>query len=128
MNKYPDDSICFKMTGAQYLMVNPCELLYLEADREVSHIFLTNGERLTTANHLGHYKPTLMSKYGFLAISKSLLVNKIHIVRYNTRERLLQVRGGKELTVANSKKDGISMFFRQLERRWEQTNVDSIDE
>lgn len=122
MQKRPlsEDKLCFKQPGSQFFLVNRQELLYIEADREICHLNLANGERLPITSHLGFYKSALLEKHGFMEVSKSVLVNPAHLVRYKVRERLLQVSNGQEVVVAKSKKDAVNAFFQERYQQWEQ--------
>jgi DNA-binding LytR/AlgR family response regulator len=118
-DKHSDGRLCFKLPSAQYLILNRDELMYVEADREICHLNLANGERLSVTNHLGYYKQVLIEQFGFMEVSKSVIVNANHIIRYKTRERLLQLSGGQEVTVSNSRKEELAAFFKEMYQQWE---------
>ncbi|MCC7246435.1 MAG: LytTR family transcriptional regulator DNA-binding domain-containing protein [Saprospiraceae bacterium] len=122
-----DDTLCFKLTGGQYLLLEVQDLLYIEADREISYLNLVNGDRIATAHHLGYYKFVLLSRFGFLEASKSVLVNTTHVVRYRMKERTLQLTSGADVVVANSKKEMVSEIFKKMCQRWEAGKTDVTD-
>lgn len=105
--------LCFQLPGTQFLLVNVEDVMFMEANREISYLNVQGKERVSVISHLGYYKPALVEQYGFIVISKSVIVNCSHIVRYNPKERLLMLSDGTELVVANSQKRSIMAFFRQ---------------
>ncbi|MCC7245684.1 MAG: LytTR family transcriptional regulator [Saprospiraceae bacterium] len=106
--------LCFQLPGIQFLLVKVEEVVFIEANREISYLNVQGKEKVSVISHLGYYKPTLVEHYGFIVISKSVIVNSRHIVRYHPKERLLLLSDGTELMVANSQKRSIMAFFRQI--------------
>lgn len=108
------------MVGSHYLILNTEEVLFVEADRQVCHLHLTNGNRMIAARHLGYYKSNLIQDYCFVELSKSLLVNAIHLQKYSPRERIIQLSSGKTLPVAKTRQEALNRIFRQLHDGWRQ--------
>ncbi|MCC7506009.1 MAG: LytTR family transcriptional regulator DNA-binding domain-containing protein [Saprospiraceae bacterium] len=112
------DKICIQLIGSQFVLLPCSEVLYLEANRQVCHIMLTDGGRLTASRHLGFYKTGLLRDYRFVEVSKSMLINAQHIRRFSPRERLIQLTTGISLPVAKSKQEPLSRLFRDWHEAW----------
>lgn len=117
-----DSKLCFQLVGSQYILLNPSHVLFLEADRQVCEINLTDGSKLVASRHLGYYKEELIRKFNFLETSKSFLINPIHIMRYAPRERVIQLYTGQSVPVAKSRHEEINKIFRQMHERWKSEN------
>ncbi|MFN0034176.1 MAG: LytTR family transcriptional regulator DNA-binding domain-containing protein [Saprospiraceae bacterium] len=105
--------ICFQLTGAQFVLLDSKEILSVEADGQVCYISLLDGNRLTVARHLGYYKNSLMQRYRFVEVSKSVLVNAHHIYRYSHREQLLTLTTGKTFSPSKSKSIALNQLFQK---------------
>ena len=114
--------ICIQMIGGNYLILNNVEVLFIEADRQVCHLNLINGNRHTAVRHLGYYKQGLIEQYGFIELSKSILVNTIHLQKYSPRERNIQLTSGQILPVAKTRQEVLNKLFRQMHDCWKYDN------
>ncbi len=110
--------LCFQLVGANYILLSPSEILFLEADRQVCNINLSDGSRLVAVRHLGYYKKELLGNFNFLELSKSILVNALHITKYSPRERLVVLYSGHSLSVAKSRQENLNKMFRDLHDYW----------
>lgn len=111
--------MCFQLVGAQYIVLSPMDVLSVEADGQVCLLELADGNRITAARHLGYYKAGLIQKFQFIEISKSLLINMFHIVRYVPRERTIQLSSGQVVSVSKSKQEVLNKVFKDLHNLWE---------
>lgn len=89
--------IAFQLKDGIVEMLHINDIIYLQADGIISHIFLTNGKQLTTNKNLGYYKDILINDFYFKQISNSLIVNSEYIKRYNHRELTLYLTDGNIL-------------------------------
>ncbi|GEM_PF-1761393 len=112
--------LCFQLIGSQYVLLDPSEVLFLEADRQVCHISLADGNKLVAVRHLGYYKQELLQSFQFIELSKSLLINVLHIAKYLPRDRNVQLSSGQTLTVAKSRQEALNKIFRDMHDRWKQ--------
>ncbi len=119
--------LCFQLIGSQYVLLNPSEVLFLEADRQVCHIALADGNKLVAVRHLGYYKPELVQNFQFVELSKSLVINIVHITKYLPRERNVQLSSGQILTVAKSRQETLNKIFRDLHNRWKQEDKEESE-
>lgn len=114
--------LCFQLVGANYVLINPSAVLFLEADRQVCNINLTDGSRMVAVRHLGYYKKELLQTFQFLELSKSHMVNAAHVVKYSPRDRVVQLSSGHTLPVAKSRQEYLNKLFRQLHDQWAGTS------
>lgn len=128
-NKYLEtwvgSKMCFQLVGAQYIVLSPMEVLSVEADGQVCLLTLADGNRITAARHLGFYKPGLIQNFQFIELSKSLLINLFHIVRYVPRERTIQLSSGQVVSVSKSKQEILNKIFKDLHNLWEMNTSDT---
>lgn len=123
INKYLEtwvgSKMCFQLVGAQYIVLSPMEVLSVEADGQVCLLTLADGNRITAARHLGYYKAGLIQNFQFIEVSKSLLINVFHIVKYAPRERTIQLSSGQVVSVSKSKQEVLNKVFKDLHNLWE---------
>ncbi len=112
------NKLCFQLIGSQYVLLDPIEILYLEADRQVCNILLADSNRLVAVRHLGYYKKTIVLNFGFLELSKSLLINPVHMVKYTPRERIVHLVSGHALPVSKTRQEVLNKAFRALHDQW----------
>jgi DNA-binding LytR/AlgR family response regulator len=122
-----ENKLCFQLIGSQYILLTPIEVLYLEADRQVCNIALADGTRIVAVRHLGYYKKELLQNFRFLELSKSILVNAAHLVKYSPRERMVHLGSGHALPVSKTRQEVLNKTFRQLHDNWLQ-GLDTSDD
>jgi len=110
--------LCFQLIGAQYILIEPLDILFLEADRQVCHINLLDGNKLVAVKHLGYYKKKMLEQFGFIELSKSVLINTVHITKYSPRDRIVHLASGQGLTVAKTRQEKLNKVFRELHEQW----------
>lgn len=106
--------ICVQLVGNQYVLLDQLEVMLAEADKQLCRITLSDGSKLTAGRHLGYYKKNLVDKYGFIEISRSILVNAGYIRKYHPKERLMYLSDGTEVVVAKGKQELMNQFFRRM--------------
>jgi two-component system LytT family response regulator len=77
------------------------EILYFEADQNMSKVKLVSGQTLRSVKHLGHYLELLYGHQEFIQISKSCLVNRVHLKQYNQRNKTLTLNNGESLIASH---------------------------
>jgi len=77
------------------------EIVYIEADKNMSKVKLLSGQTLRSVKHLGHYLELLHAHWEFIQISKSCLVNKNHLKQYNQRNKTLVLNNGESLVASH---------------------------
>ncbi len=93
------------MEGFDIVRAN--EILYCEANDNFTCFFFKNGNRSMICRSLKFYDQVL-EPLGFCRIHRSFLVNLDTVVRYNKgKGGSVILENGKELLVANSRKEGL---------------------
>lgn len=77
------------------------EIVYIQADENMAKVKLVNNKTLRSVKHLGYYIELLYGHGEFVQISKSLLVNTIHLKQYNHREKSLILKNGETLIASH---------------------------
>ena len=89
--------IAFHLAKGIVEFVEVENIIYLEADTQVTYIFLKNGEKLTAMRNLGHYSKLLLTDYDFFPISNKHLVHLAYVTRYNHSELTVRLTNGEHL-------------------------------
>jgi len=91
---YP--KIAFQLPQSSIRLVSARDILYLEADGVVTNVIL-NNDKFTTVKNIGFYKNELIESYDFLPISKSIIVNTIHVRNFIPKNQKVILENGVEL-------------------------------
>lgn len=93
------------------------EILYLEGDTSVTHIFYmratsTSTERITATGNIGTFE-TALPRHTFMRTHNSYIVNIDHIIRYEqiSRTGLVHLIEGSSIPVAVQRLDAFRQFF-----------------
>lgn len=87
------------------------EMVYLQGDRNYTKIVTKDGKPLLSSFNLGWFEH-LLSKEGFLRISKSHIINLLYAVRYTKGEGGSVVMvNGELLPIAVNKRDELKKHF-----------------
>lgn len=111
------------------------QIVYLEAEKEITHFIFKNGSEVIAARNLGQYDQLLVNNHRFFSISNSILINLDELDSYDHSEKIVIMsnqkrlyasrRGGQDLKNYIHKKAGsqehlsITLFdtFKQLFRK-----------
>jgi two-component system, LytTR family, response regulator len=80
-------------TRCGFLLIDPGEIIYCQADGNYTVIHLTGGRKETVSCNLGRLEESLPDN-GFFRISRSVLVNLDFLVRLNTRSGTCTLEAG----------------------------------
>ena len=86
----------FVKTGTSIRRISSGEILYLQCEGNVTHLFLLDGTELVCVRLLKLFEEDL-SDAGFIRISHNMMVNlgEVQDIRYvNTRKRQVVLTGG----------------------------------
>lgn len=89
------------INGVQYVMLE--EVVRLQAERNYTRIFFTNGKNFLSSKTLAEYEKLLRNN-GFLRVHRSHLVSRSHIAEYN-KQGFVQLKDGSQVEVSRRKKD-----------------------
>ncbi len=106
-----DPEIIFDLPKGQKEVVKVKDILYLEADGAITHVYLRNERKLTAMKNLGHYSKMLMAEYDFFPIHNNTVVNKREVKRINSRESTVTLQNGKTLICSRRGFEGFKSVF-----------------
>lgn len=73
------------------------QIIYLEADKEVTRFVFKNGEDVIATRNLGQYDQLLVNNHRFFSISNSLLINLDELDSYDHSEKIATMCNHKRL-------------------------------
>lgn len=90
LKRYIDSKEKLKFTGNKgvVLFYKPEDILWIEADKAYSKLWLCNGEMQLISKNIGQLE-NFLSEYGFVRVHKSYLINKRYIASYIKSDRLI---------------------------------------
>lgn len=88
--------VVFHRAGGAIEFVNVSDIVYCEADKDTTHVFLNDGKKFTATRNLSHYARPLEVDFNFFRISDKQLVNLDFLKSYEHNKEY-------KLTLANNK-------------------------
>jgi two-component system LytT family response regulator len=82
----------------EYLRVG--DILYLEADGTITHVYQKNGQKIAAMKNLGYYAKTLQEDKSFFRISDDKLINCDSVQSFDAKNRLAIFQYGLKLNVS----------------------------
>ncbi len=85
-------------TGSGFIMVNPDDIVYIEADWNYSEIYYNDEKHEMITTNIGSIEKILPAQ-GFYRISRSVIINLSYLNRVNRKKRIaFLTKDGKEYT------------------------------
>lgn len=75
------------------------KIIYIEAYESYAWLYLNNGDRLLSCKPIGYYEENLADN-GFVRIHRSYLINLSHLKTYESKYRLIYLKGEIVLPVS----------------------------
>lgn len=97
-------------TGIQYVGLD--EIVRLQADRNYTKLFFTNGKQFLASKTLKEYDEILSSSQSFLRVHRMHLVNHNYVVRYE-REGVLHMKDGSAVEVSRRRKEEVLEYLKR---------------
>lgn len=94
-------SIAIALPKGVIELVDLQQIVYIQADENVSNVHLSDGKVLHSTRHLGHYLELFTGNPDFFQISKSCLVNIFHLRQYNHQDKSLKLKTNESLVVSH---------------------------
>jgi DNA-binding LytR/AlgR family response regulator len=104
-------SIAIALPKGVIELVDLQQIVYIQADENISNVHLSDGKILHSTKHLGHYLELFTGNPDFFQISKSCLVNISHIRQYNHQDKSLKLKTNESLTVSHRFSRGLHKFL-----------------
>ena len=96
------ERVVIRLIGGIRRLVSVQDLVYFQAGREVTKVFLVSGEVLVAAVNIGHFKRTLQEDHDFLLVHQSYLVNAGHIQQFDPRAGEVKLITGQRLATSQT--------------------------
>jgi len=94
--------------------VNINEILFVEADRAYSKIFLNNGSKYTVSKPMRIFEDILIDHPAFFRPHRSFLINLNHITKYNRGESLITMENNSLIAISRDKKQSFEHVLKEL--------------
>lgn len=111
------ERITIRLVGGVRRLVAISELVYFQADREVTRVHLLGGEVLVAAVNIGYFKRMLQEDYDFLLIHQSLLVNAQFIREFTPRAGEVSLSTGLRLATSQTGMTLLKAYFERQEHQ-----------
>ena len=93
--------IAFHRTGGAIEFVNVSDIVYCEADKDTTHVFLNGGRKFTATRNLAFYAKPLEIDFNFFRISDKQLANLEYLKSYeHAKDFQLTLTNGVKLYAA----------------------------
>lgn len=104
-------SIAIQLSRGIIELVEVQNIMYIEADENVSNIYLSVGGIMHSSKNFGHYLGLLSDNINFIQISKSLLVNIQHVKQYHHQDKSMKLKNNQSLIVSHRFSPGVQKFL-----------------
>lgn len=100
-------------SGIEFIL--PDDIIYVKGENNYSVLHFISGKKLVLSKTLSKIEE-ILSKFSFMRIHKSYLLNIKHIVRYTKADGgYIEVLGGDRLSVSRSRRATINELFQSPE-------------
>jgi two-component system LytT family response regulator len=83
--------------GGVVEFINIADIIFLEADREITNFILKDELIIKASKNLGHFEHLLVNQHHFFSISNSLLINLAELKSYDHSEKIVIMSNAKQL-------------------------------
>lgn len=104
-------SIAIALPKGVIELVDLQQIVYIQADENISTVHLADGKILNSTRHLGHYIELFTGNPDFFQISKSCLINLFHLKQYNHQDKSLKLKTNESLVVSHRFSRGLHKFL-----------------
>ncbi len=112
------ERISVQLAGGLRRLVPVGDIVYFEADREITRLWLKGVEKPLVANvNLGHFKSIIQDDHEFLLIHQSYLVNADYIHHFDPRNGEVKLSTNKMLSTSRTGNVLLREYFRRKEER-----------
>jgi len=99
-------------SGLQFVELDT--IIYFEADRVYTHLFLTNDSKLTITKSLRVFEEILDNRPFFFRPHRSYLINIHRINKYLRGESLIVMDGHQEIPISRDRKNEFENLLKEL--------------
>lgn len=90
------------------------KVLYIRGEDNISILQMANGERVIAMRNLGYYRSSLLPGSHFFQVSKSLIINMEHLLRYDSHELKVHLVGDHVLTASRRGGKALSDHLKMI--------------
>jgi two-component system LytT family response regulator len=98
--------------GLLFVEVN--EIIFFEADRAYTHVFLVNGSKVTVSKPMRIFEEVLNNRPFFFRPHRSYLINLNYIKKYNRSQSLIIMDNQLNVAVSREKKQDFEDLLKEL--------------
>lgn len=96
------------------LFVDVNEIIFFEADRAYTHVFLKNGSKITVSKAMRVFEDVLNNRPFFFRPHRSYLINLNYMKKYNKGESLIIMDNNVNVSVSRERKQDFEMLLKEL--------------
>lgn len=93
-------------------LIDVNDILWIEAEGRITHIYLNNEKTLTSLTNLGTIEKQLLQYSNFIRINRSEILNMNFVEKYSKQEKLIIISGKNPKHFAS--KDKINVFTERI--------------
>ncbi|MFN3343118.1 MAG: LytR/AlgR family response regulator transcription factor [Flavobacteriales bacterium] len=96
------------------VFVDISEIVLFEADRSYSHVFLSNGSKLTVSKPMRNFEDILDNRPFFFRPHRSYLVNINYVKKYSRGEAILTMDNQINVSISRDRKQDFETLLKKL--------------
>ncbi len=98
--------------GLIFVEIN--DILFFEAARAYSHVFLVDGSKITVSKPMRVFEDILNNRNFFFRLHRSFLVNLNYIKKYHRGESIITMDNNTQIVVARERKQDFENLLKEL--------------
>jgi two-component system, LytTR family, response regulator len=96
------------------LFVDVNEIIFFEADRAYTHVFLKNGSKITVSKAMRVFEDVLNNRPFFFRPHRSYLINLNYMKKYNKGESLIIMDNNINVSISRERKQDFETLLKEL--------------
>ncbi|MFN4233295.1 MAG: LytR/AlgR family response regulator transcription factor [Bacteroidia bacterium] len=96
------------------LFVDVNEIIFFEADRAYTHVFLKNGSKITVSKPMRTFEEILENRPFFFRPHRSHLINLNYIKRYNKGDSVITMDNNINIPISRERKQDFDLLLKEL--------------
>lgn len=96
------------------VFVETNEIIYFEADRVYTHVFMRNGSRFTVSKPLRTFEELLQDRKNFFRPHRSFMININYLKKYTKGDNMIMLEGGNPVGISKEKKTEFEQLLKEF--------------
>jgi two-component system LytT family response regulator len=96
------------------LFVDVSEIIFFEADRAYTHVFLKNGSKITVSKPMRVFEEILNTRPFFFRPHRSYLINLNYMKKYNKGDAVIVMDNNVNVSVSRERKQDFENLLKEL--------------